>query len=65
MIPTNLMVRQIRGPSERRFAQLVDGEEEEMERRLEKESRFDPDLWLVELEMAEAEFEEMVAVTTP
>lgn len=53
------------GPSERRFAELIDGEEEEMERRIEKESRFDPDLWLVELETTEAELEELVAVTTP
>jgi|SRR5690606_41545352 len=41
-------------PSERQFLRaLVTADENEMERRLERETRFDPDVWLVEIETAD------------
>ncbi|NMG38972.1 DUF1491 family protein [Chelativorans sp. ZYF759] len=53
------------GPQERRFALLLEGEEELISTRLEKESRFDPDLWVVEIEAEEAAVIEWLPLTTP
>lgn len=53
------------GPQERRFALLLEGEEELVSTRLEKESRFDPDLWVVEIEAEEAAVIEWLPLTTP
>ncbi|WP_309084098.1 DUF1491 family protein [Chelativorans sp.] len=40
-------------PGERQFVSvLVTGEEEEVEKRLARELRFDPDVWVVEVETA-------------
>lgn len=48
-------------PSERSFAEIVMGaEEQEIEARLEKERRFDPDLWIVELEADPSLVEELL-----
>ncbi|WP_299937010.1 DUF1491 family protein [uncultured Nitratireductor sp.] len=38
-------------PNERRFALIVQNDEEAIEKRLERERRFDPDFWLVEIEV--------------
>lgn len=52
-------------PRERRFAALAPGEDEAaIEARLQRELRFDPDAWIVELEIAGAP-EEMLDLTTP
>ena len=53
-------------PRERLFTPVLDGaDEEEVARRIERETRFDPDLWVVELEVDDRIFAELVAVTTP
>lgn len=40
-------------PEERRFSLIVEDDEEAIEKRLERERRFDPDFWLVEIEVTE------------
>lgn len=53
-------------PDERLFAEVLrTGEEEEVARRVERELRFDPDLWVLELEAGEEEFLSLVGVTKP
>jgi hypothetical protein len=53
-------------PDERLFTLLVDqGEAEAVDQRLAKEGRFDPDIWVVELEPGEQDVLELLAVTTP
>lgn len=53
-------------PDERMFAQVLRGaDEDEVQRRIERELRFDPDLWVVDFEIDEAAFSELVTVTTP
>lgn len=48
-------------PSERGFTEMIAGaEEQEIETRLDKERRFDPDLWIVELEAAPSLVDELV-----
>ncbi|KFB10666.1 DUF1491 family protein [Nitratireductor basaltis] len=37
-------------PQERQFALMMEGEEDEIEKKLERELRFDPDIWVVEIE---------------
>lgn len=53
-------------PSERLFAEIMNsGDDQEVTARIERELRFDPDLWVVELEVADKAFAELVPVTTP
>lgn len=53
-------------PDERLFSQLEPGgNAEALERRLEKESRFDPDIWIVEIEAGGMPVEELIALRTP
>lgn len=53
------------GPQERRFTAIAEGDDDAVAARLEKESRFDPDLWLLEIE-ADAELvSEVIPLTTP
>lgn len=53
-------------PQERLFAEMLRTDDEAaVSQRVERELRFDPDLWVVELELGEADFLELVAVTTP
>lgn len=54
------------GPEERLFAEVLrTGDEDEAAKRIEREMRFDPDLWVVELEVDDGAFARLVAVTTP
>lgn len=54
-----------RRPEERQFQELTrTGEEQALTARLEKEARFDPDVWVVELEIS-GEAESLFAVMTP
>lgn len=51
-------------PSERQFVRAaVTVDEEEVDKRLEREMRFDPDFWVVEVEMA-AEAEAYLALAS-
>ena len=53
-------------PEERHFVEFVrEGEPVAIATRLERETRFDPDLWVVEFEIDEQQFLEIVSVTTP
>lgn len=53
-------------PDERFFSAVEDaGDTESLERRLERETRFDPDLWVVEIELADGEAGALLALTTP
>jgi hypothetical protein len=53
-------------PEERRFSLVVETEDDrEIARRLEKECRFDPDMWIVEIEPAGETVEAYFPVTTP
>ena len=53
-------------PEDRLFAPLiVDGEGDAVDRRIEKEVRFDPDVWVVELEPGDQDVAELLSLTTP
>lgn len=53
-------------PDDRLFTEILRTDDEEAVRqRIEREARFDPDLWVVELEVDEALFAELVKLTTP
>ena len=53
-------------PQERLFASLCQSDDEEpISRRLVSEARFDPDLWIVELEPADRLPEELVRLMKP
>lgn len=53
-------------PEERLFSVLQDAvDDAAVAARLERESRFDPDLWVVELEIGAGEAERFFALTTP
>lgn len=53
-------------PDERLFMVIAtDDDQTAIERRIEREARFDPDLWVVEFEMDEDRFLEIVSVRTP
>lgn len=52
-------------PEERRFVEVPAGSEEEVQARIGRELRFDPDLWVVDLEVDAELFSQLVPVTTP
>jgi hypothetical protein len=52
-------------PDERHFSLLGVSQEAAIEARLEKEKRFDPDIWIVEIEAGQVPVEELISVTTP
>lgn len=53
-------------PDERLFVVIAtENDPAATERRIEREARFDPDLWVVEFEMDEDRFLEIVGVRTP
>lgn len=53
-------------PSERYFVQLVSaGAQEDIDAKLEREMRFDPDIWVVELEIGEERLAELIEIRTP
>lgn len=53
-------------PDERLFAEVLRSDDPaEIEKRIEREMRFDPDLWVVDFETDEATFLDLVTVTTP
>jgi hypothetical protein len=50
-------------PDERRFNRLDQGDDNlALDRRLEKEIRFDPDVWIVEVEVGPTPIEELISV---
>lgn len=50
-------------PDERRFMPLNQGDDAAvLDRRLEKEARFDPDVWIVEVEAGETSIEELIPI---
>ena len=53
-------------PDDRLFTEVArTTDDEEIAGRIEREARFDPDLWVVELEVGEEVFPELVPLTTP
>jgi hypothetical protein len=50
-------------PSDRRFSRLLDGvDDAAVEARLAKEMRFDPDIWVIEIEPGKLGVEDLLAV---
>lgn len=53
-------------PDERHFVPLNEGADiEALNARLEKEGRFDPDIWIVEVEAGQTPVEQLILVKTP
>lgn len=53
-------------PEDRQFSQLAAGVEmDHVETRLQKEARFDPDFWVVELEPGKTGVEELLSISEP
>lgn len=53
-------------PDERHFTLVGEGEEPHaIEARLEREKRFDPDIWVVEIEAGAVPVEELISVRKP
>lgn len=53
-------------PDERLFTALIqDGDADAVDQRLAKEGRFDPDIWIVELEPGEQDAAGLMSITTP
>jgi len=53
-------------PDERLFVLVMaDGQQDAIDARLEREKRFDPDKWVVEIEAGAVPVEELIAVKTP
>ena len=53
-------------PDERLFSELLRSvDDEEIRKRIDRELRFDPDIWVVEREVDDATFAELVPLTTP
>lgn len=50
-------------PGERGFARLPSASQEEVDARLEREARFDPDFWVVEIEPGRTPAETLLGVT--
>jgi hypothetical protein len=54
------------GPGERRFQEIVrSDDEDELRGRIDREVRFDPDIWLIEIEADEKLVDELIPVTMP
>jgi hypothetical protein len=52
-------------PDDRHFLQLNAGAgSDDLDARLEKEKRFDPDIWIVEIEAGQTPIEDLISVTT-
>lgn len=52
-------------PQDRFFTEVVEtDDEDELKKRIAREERFDPDLWVIELELDETQFREIVSVAT-
>ncbi|MGE0284131.1 MAG: DUF1491 family protein [Rhizobiaceae bacterium] len=49
-------------PEERLFSRIVGLDNEAIDARLAKERRFDPDVWIVELEVADGVIDEMISI---
>ena len=50
-------------PDERLFGPVGAGEDAEaLEKRLEREQRFDPDIWVVEIEIGSVPLEELISI---
>lgn len=47
-------------PDDRRFSMLMEGQDEDVSARMAKEERFDPDLWLVEIEGGSVSAEDLL-----
>ena len=53
-------------PDDRLFSVLIsEAEGEAVDQRLAKEARFDPDIWVVELEPGDQQVAELLTITTP
>ncbi len=52
-------------PADRRFALYLDGEGSAIDARLAKERRFDPDIWIVEVEARDLPIAQLLSITTP
>ena len=53
-------------PRDRRFSEMLGtADEEAVKARLDKETRFDPDLWIIEIEAGSREDEDLFPVRTP
>jgi hypothetical protein len=53
-------------PSDRRFVPMIEAaEQDEIDKRLAKEGRFDPDYWLVECECTPELFNDIAGIRTP
>lgn len=53
-------------PKDRLFAEVLHSQDEdEIQQRIARELRFDSDLWILELELDEPQFRELISVTTP
>lgn len=53
-------------PQDRHFLQLGSGEDaDRLEARLDKEKRFDPDIWIIEIEAGQTPIEALISITTP
>lgn len=52
-------------PQDRLFGEVVETDDDaEIQKRIDRELRFDPDLWVIELEVDEARFREIVSLAT-
>lgn len=53
-------------PGDRQFTEIAGiGDDAELEKRLDREARFDSDLWVVEVEADPEIFTRLISVTTP
>ncbi len=49
-------------PQERLFSKVADLDNAQIDAKLEREKRFDPDIWIVELEVAEGAIGELISL---